>query len=491
VKGEPPEIQSFALESHDNRGVLDHRLIHRFLFAVDLCLIWAGAGCSHEISLLCARMFHQATPFVLWQTRVIGGLLLYSLLIVVFMQLQGEYASLWKRTFQHEIQLLAKSIASAVFVTGACLYLLAIPIESASFVLLTIALTWILLAAWRKLLRSQSIAGLSEMRNVVIVGCGPIGALLRNHLENTPELGYVFKGYVDRRLTGKPPDPDRNIEEGRILGPVDKLETIVRTHFVDEIFVSIPSDRHLVKLVAHNARRARVPMRVIPDLYDGLAIGQPIEYVGQFPTLMFHHRSIPTFQLIMKRLMDIAISAFALVLLMPFLLIITVIIKMDSNGPVLYESIRIGKKGKTFLCYKFRTMVENAEDLKKSLMHLNERDMILFKISADPRVTRTGRFLRKYSVDELPQLWNVLKGDMSLVGPRPLPGERDQFALDHLCRLDVMPGITGLWQIKGRQDPTFDSCIELDKEYVNNWSIWLDCKILLQTIGVVFAGTGQ
>jgi lipopolysaccharide/colanic/teichoic acid biosynthesis glycosyltransferase len=167
-------------------------------------------------------------------------------------------------------------------------------------------------------------------------------------------------------------------------------------------------------------------------------------------------------------------------------------VKLTSDGPVLYRSIRIGKKGRDFICYKFRTMVANAEELRDSLHHLNEREEILFKISNDPRVTPAGRFLRKFSIDELPQLLNVLKGDMSLVGPRPpMPSEFEQYALDHLRRLDVVPGITGLWQVAARKDPSFESYIALDTQYVDNWSIWLDCKILVRTIAVVLAGTGQ
>jgi len=137
-------------------------------------------------------------------------------------------------------------------------------------------------------------------------------------------------------------------------------------------------------------------------------------------------------------------------------------------------------------------MVENAEQLKSSLRHLNERDGVLFKIAEDPRLTRVGKFLRKFSVDELPQLWNVFTGDMSLVGPRPpIPNECKQYSLGHLRRLDVTPGLTGLWQVTARQNPSFQSYIELDAEYVNNWSFWLDCRILWKTVGVVLADTGQ
>jgi lipopolysaccharide/colanic/teichoic acid biosynthesis glycosyltransferase len=158
---------------------------------------------------------------------------------------------------------------------------------------------------------------------------------------------------------------------------------------------------------------------------------------------------------------------------------------------VLYLSDRIGKKGRVFRCIKFRTMVEDADKRRADVLHMNERDGVLFKISNDPRITRLGGFLRKFSLDELPQFVNVLRGEMSIVGPRPpLASEVREYKLNHLRRLDVMPGITGLWQVQARQDPSFDNYISLDVTYVDNWSIWLDLKILARTIVVVFAGTG-
>jgi exopolysaccharide biosynthesis polyprenyl glycosylphosphotransferase len=230
----------------------------------------------------------------------------------------------------------------------------------------------------------------------------------------------------------------------------------------------------------------------MPDLYEGLATDAPVEYLGQLPTMMLHKQAIPTVQLVFKRLVDIAVAAAGLAISSPILALVAAVIKVDSAGPILFASLRVGKKGRTFRCFKFRTMVENAEQLKSSLRHLNERDGVLFKIAEDPRLTRVGKFLRKFSVDELPQLWNVFMGDMSLVGPRPpIPNECEQYSLGHLRRLDVTPGLTGLWQVTARQNPSFQSYIELDAEYVNNWSFWLDCRILWKTVGVVLAGTGQ
>jgi len=174
------------------------------------------------------------------------------------------------------------------------------------------------------------------------------------------------------------------------------------------------------------------------------------------------------------------------------MLLVALLIRLDSPGPVFYRAQRIGLKGRVFECLKFRTMVDAAEQMRSKLETLNERDGVLFKISKDPRVTRLGTWLRKYSIDELPQLFNVLRGEMSLVGPRPpLASEVQKYDLAQLRRLDVLPGITGLWQVEARQDPSFDSYISLDTAYVENWSLMLDLRILARTVGVVLAGTGS
>jgi exopolysaccharide biosynthesis polyprenyl glycosylphosphotransferase len=244
--------------------------------------------------------------------------------------------------------------------------------------------------------------------------------------------------------------------------------------------------------MVEEARQAGIDVRVVPDLYDGLAWNAPVEYIGQFPTIPLHRREFPIGGFLLKRVLDITVSFIALLLLSPVMLAIAIAIRIDSEGPTFYRAHRIGRKGRTFNCYKFRTMVANADKLREQLSHMNERDSVLFKIANDPRITRVGRWLRKYSLDELPQFYNVLRGDMSLVGPRPpIAHEVEQYDLSHLRRLNVLPGITGLWQVEARQDPSFDSYISLDTAYVENWSLWLDMKILARTVGVVVAGTGS
>jgi exopolysaccharide biosynthesis polyprenyl glycosylphosphotransferase len=217
-----------------------------------------------------------------------------------------------------------------------------------------------------------------------------------------------------------------------------------------------------------------------------------VEYIGQFPTIPLHQREFPRGAFVIKRILDIGLSALALLVLSPVLLTIALLVRSDSDGPIFYRAARIGRKGRTFTCFKFRTMVADADKLREDLTHKNERDGILFKMTNDPRITKLGARLRKYSLDELPQFFNVLIGDMSLVGPRPpLASEVEKYDIAHLRRLDVLPGMTGLWQVEARQDPSFDSYISLDTAYVENWNLMLDLRILARTIGVVLGGTGS
>lgn len=197
------------------------------------------------------------------------------------------------------------------------------------------------------------------------------------------------------------------------------------------------------------------------------------------------------FALAVKRILDLGLGSVSVLLLSPLFVAVAAAIKLLSDGPVFYSSERVGEGGRLFRCHKFRTMVRDAESRRHEIAHLNEREGILFKVSKDPRVTPLGTLLRKYSLDELPQLFNVLRGDMSLVGPRPsLPSEVDQYEPHHLRRLSVMPGMTGLWQVEARSNPSFDSYIALDCKYADDWSLWLDLKILARTFRVVLLGTG-
>lgn len=193
----------------------------------------------------------------------------------------------------------------------------------------------------------------------------------------------------------------------------------------------------------------------------------------------------------LKRVLDLLLATMALLVLFPIMAITALAIKLESPGPIIFRQTRVGKWGKTFTCYKFRSMCMDAEALKQALIQQNEVDGPIFKMQTDPRVTRVGRIIRKLSIDELPQLFNVFKGDMSLVGPRPpVPHEVNQYKFDHLRRLDAMPGLTGLQQVSGRSDLPFDRWVELDLQYISQQSLRKDIEILLRTIPAVLLGKG-
>jgi exopolysaccharide biosynthesis polyprenyl glycosylphosphotransferase len=390
-----------------------------------------------------------------------------------------------------EQRLSAQACLSSGLLLAGTLYLLHATDIPRRIVLITLGLVTILLSlrrlVYRMLLERNFRRGVGN-RNVLIVGTGPDAHALRHHFENFRHLGYTFKGFIEFPGT----DSRRPATAGDVIGTLDTVFQHAHRRFVDEIFVTAPCERGIVKRILEQARTLGVDLRFVPDMQGGLLWNNPIEPIGQFLTLPLHCTNLNEGRLLLKRGLDIIFAAVALLLLSPLFTAIAIAIKLDSSGPIFYLSERIGKKGRVFHCIKFRTMTPDAEKRRKDLMHLNEREGVLFKITNDPRITKLGRLLRKYSVDELPQFFNVLRGDMSLVGPRPpLADEVREYDLRHLRRLDVTPGITGLWQVQARQDPSFDNYISCDIAYINSWSIWLDLKIIVRTIGVVLAGTGS
>ena len=321
--------------------------------------------------------------------------------------------------------------------------------------------------------------------NTLIIGAGKVGLALVDEISKRPDLGLKVVGFLDDLKSEIP-----NREDLKILGKISDFSSIAQRSFVDKIFITVHHDSNVFLKLLEDAQELGVAVRVIPQGFE-LISGDFFQYnIGFIPVLEYSdisHRHRQTG----KRLFDFII---AIILFLPFifiLLIVGFIIKFDSQGPIFYVSKRYGQDGKIFHMYKFRSMSEHADKIIHKLKEKNEVDGPIFKIKNDPRITSIGRFLRKYSLDELPQIINVLKGDMSLVGPRPFPIEQiEREDLRQLKRLQVRPGITGLWQIRGRSDLTFSRLIKWDIWYINNWSFWLDLNILLQTIPVVIKGKG-
>lgn len=318
-------------------------------------------------------------------------------------------------------------------------------------------------------------------RNVLIVGAGAFGRRIATCIQDHPEQGRLVCGFLDDR---------RPMGDG-VIGRTSNLGHLSRTSFVDEIILAAPDDREMTLQVLREARRLHLDVEMAVDLFGCQPAQASVRRVGEFPVICMHREPLPAGRLLAKRALDVVGAAAGLLLLGPFLVLIAGLIRWDSPGPPMYSALRVGRRGRPFRCYKFRTMVRNADELKSGLRGFNERSGVFFKIASDPRITGLGRWLRRYSLDELPQLWNVLRGEMSLVGPRPHP--LDDFAgygVEHLARLDVTPGITGLWQVTARQDPSFEKGVELDCEYIEAWSLSMDLRILGKTVLTVLRGDG-
>jgi len=414
-----------------------------------------------------------------------GFLLLYAGLILLFSQGQDLYRTPRKRTVLNESTEVTKAVTFATLLMAAFIYMTGVNIVGRSTVAIGFMANVIMLSAWRYAKRRVVIHRVEQgigARNALIIGTGRIGQTLAQQLEEDKLLGYRFRGFLDAHHS----------RDRRCLGTLEDLPSVAKAEFVDDIFITIPSQRGVVKRIALEARSQGINVKIVPDLLDGLAWNVPLSQIGNFPVMDVRWKPIPFFGLFCKRVFDLFASLIGLLIAFPFLAMIGIWIKCDSDGPVIYRSRRVGRKGRVFTCYKLRSMVENADELKDGLRHLNERSGPFFKIGRDPRITGVGRWLRRFSFDELPQLWNIVKGEMSLVGPRPHPvDDFQQYNLDQLRRLEMKPGLTGLWQVKARQDPSFDTNLAFDLKYIDNWNFFLDLKLILQTVPAVCKGQGQ
>jgi len=415
----------------------------------------------------------------------VGFFLLYAALVVLASRTQDLYRTPRDRSLADETVRVAKATGLATVLLVVFIFISGYKDISRLVVVLTGAQNFFSLFGWRYLKRriviGRTVRGIGVSR-VLVVGFGRMGQSFASWLMDNPQLGYTVCGFLDTHKNG----------DDRVLGSVRDLRSVALAHFVDELFVTLPAEGDLIKDTFLEARRLGLNLHVLPDIYDGLGWRAALHNIGGFPVMDLHEHPIPAFGLAVKRVIDIVGGSLGLVLTAPILALAAIWIRLDSPGEAFYTASRVGRKGRRFRCFKLRTMVIEAEEQKNSLRGMNERNGPFFKINNDPRVTRCGRWLRKLSVDELPQLWNVLRGDMSLVGPRPHPvDDFEQYGIEHLRRLDVKPGITGLWQIKARRDPSFETNVALDLEYIENWNLLLDLKILFNTVPAILRAEGR
>jgi exopolysaccharide biosynthesis polyprenyl glycosylphosphotransferase len=328
-----------------------------------------------------------------------------------------------------------------------------------------------------------------NIKSLLVIGGGPRAQQMIRRIGSRSELGYKMIGFVDSVPFG-----DHKLANLNWLGSLEDLPRIIDENVVDEAVIALPIKSQYVEIKSAIDRLEEqgIEVHLVSDFFSQkLAKVRSTDFLG-LPLLSF--ASTPPFcwKTEIKRLIDIVISAAMLIAGMPLLILAALAVKLESKGPVFFVQERMGHNKRRFRMFKFRTMVHNAESLMKDIEHLNEKDGPIFKITDDPRVTRVGKILRKFSIDELPQLLNVLLGDMSLVGPRPL-SIRDALNLEvssQKRRFSVRPGLTCLWQISGRSNLSFEQWVDLDLEYIDRWSLKLDCQILVRTIPAVLTGHG-
>lgn len=422
--------------------------------------------------------------------------LLSSFVVLASLYVMRGYSQSPSLPLSSAFLLNARANAAAFLVTLALAYLLKLTFLSRIFLVSYLFLFLILSTAGRYLLslwfRRAAQRG-RFTRRIFLVGCNPQAQTVARRILERPELGVRIQGFLTD-TSEQDPGPIRAMEEMglRNAGSVTSLPDLLVREVVDGVLFCVPAGN----LAAFEdlfllCEDQGVDTLMAANLFPHLVAQVHLERLEELPLLRFTTLPQNYVALFLKRVLDFLISAAGLILLSPLLALVALLIKATSKGPVLFSQERVGLHGRRFRCHKFRTMVVGAERLQRDLEHLNEADGPVFKIRNDPRVTPVGRFLRKFSLDELPQLWNVLVGDMSLVGPRPpIPSEVERYERWQRRRLSMRPGITCLWQISGRSELDFDTWMRLDLQYIDHWSLTLDFVILLKTLPAVLSTRG-
>ncbi len=389
-----------------------------------------------------------------------------------------------------------RAVLSALLVTLALAYLLKMTFLSRLFLILFVASFLVLstilkhgVAVWFR----KGMARGKYLKVVFLVGANSQARALAARLLHRPELGIRIRGFLSHQTE----DTDASIramEELGMehLGNLSSLSALLEREVVDGVIFCVGAGRLAsMEELFLMCEDLGIDTLMAANLFPHLIAQVHLERLEELPLLRFTTVPHDQIALFLKRAFDLSVSFAALALLSPLMALISLLVKTTSPGPVLFKQERVGLNGRRFLCLKFRTMVQNAEELKGDLEHLNEVSGPVFKIRNDPRVTPIGRVLRKISLDELPQLWNVLLGEMSLVGPRPpIPGEVEKYQRWQRRRLSMRPGITCLWQISGRSELDFDTWMKLDLQYIDHWSLALDFIILIKTVPAVLSARG-
>lgn len=461
-----------------------------FLLAVDVVLIhlafFTAWWLRYKAELGGVVEFPFYTPYI----RYLPTAIVLMLLMLLNLNFEGLYRTRRNVTWFDEVYGIVNATTTSVLLVVVFFFFYQYYAFSrlvyayvAALLVLYLSLARLLLRAWTGWLRARGVG----VTRVLIVGGSELGRTMMRHIVAQPELGYQVVGFV-----ADEPEQQQDIGRFRALGSTSDIPRLVTEHTVDKVIITLPwqQQRQILHIMEQCEQQA-VQFRIVPDLFQLSLTRVSFDEIKGVPLLGMTEPALQGVNFALKRIVDVVLTTLALVAMSPILLLVALAIRLESSGPIIFKQVRIGRGGKPFEVYKFRSMRVGAEKEVARLAAANEATGPLFKIRNDPRVTRVGRFIRKTSLDEFPQLWNVLKGDMSLIGPRPaLPSEVAQYQEWHRKRLDAAPGLTGLWQVSGRSDVTFDEMMMLDIYYTEQWSPMLDTMILLKTIPTVLFQRG-
>ncbi|MCC6490536.1 MAG: sugar transferase [Candidatus Hydrogenedentes bacterium] len=472
-------------------------ILKRHAGFLTLTLVAFDSGCALVAALIASHMVMPADGSrTLVQTLLDHRLYVLGFMVVWYLAAgdQRLFVSHRGDSLVSQLVSIIKALAVSLAVTAVLILFLSRHAVDRQFLLYFGGASAVLILGFRTILRlflwSIRRRGYN-FRQLLIIGGNPRSAHLVEVIASHGQYGYHLAGLLDD-------DPERakHLEKYKIpyLGPVKELENVLLSHVIDEVYVCLPVRKYYSEItsVAHLCEGVGVSVRMFADLFPLRVATRQIYQLEDIPLLSLSTIPEAFAQLALKRAIDMAVSGLFLLAVAWWLFpIIALIIKLDSKGPVFFLQDRVGLNQRRFKCIKFRSMVVNAEELKAQLAALNEADGPVFKMRRDPRMTRVGRWIRKFSIDEMPQIVNVFLGDMSLVGPRPpVPAEVEKYTWDQRRRLSVRPGITGLQQVSGRSDVDFDDWVELDLAYIDNWSLMEDIRILFRTFQVVLQAKG-
>lgn len=471
------------------------RSVAASLYAADLTSTLAALAAAYLVrSELLPRFFPERLtplyPFT-WYLVLVGPVVV---IWTGLLFLAGAYRSRRTSGLKDEALLIGKIVLGGTVLLTILVYGLRLDFISRPFLPLFAVLNTIFLVVERltvRIVARRVRARGFNYRTVVIIGDTPRARSMARLIHDHPWWGLRLLGVVRER----PASSEAGTTAGGlpVLGSLEDFPTILTSLPVDEVILAVDrGDVDQLEDVFLMCEEMGVKTRLILDFFPHVFAKVELEEFDGTPLLTFSTTPAETGALLVKRAVDVGLALLLGVVCLPLAAVLAVLIKLSSHGPVLFRQVRCGLSGRPFTFYKLRTMTEDAEERLAEVAHLNEHEGPVFKSSHDPRVTSFGRFLRRFSLDEIPQLWNVLKGEMSLVGPRPpLPDEVARYEKWQRRRLSMKPGLTGLWQVSGRSDlPSFDQWMELDLAYIDNWSLTLDAKILLRTIPTVLSGKG-